>query len=84
MPSLPHASINGQIELTQFKLVGSGQLTWLGMKVYDAGLYSPDGACQPDLPHTIQINYQFSFRSWRSQSMAVDIGLFCREFQFTD
>ena len=61
MPSLLYASINRPIELAQFKLVGSGQLTWLGMKVYDARLYSPDGAYQPDLPHAIQITYRFSF-----------------------
>ena len=61
MPSLPHASINGPVELAQFKLVGSGQLTWWGLKVYDATLYSSEDAYHPDHPHAIRITYRFSF-----------------------
>jgi len=61
VPSLLQAAGNGPIERAQFKLVGSGQLTWWGLRVYDAKLYSPDGFYQPDHPHAIQITYRFSF-----------------------
>lgn len=60
-PSLALASINAVVEQAQFKLVGSGQLTWWGMTVYDAALYSPDGAYRSDRPHAIEIKYRFSF-----------------------
>ena len=41
--------------------VGSGRLTWLGMTVYEATLYAPQGEYREDLPHAIRIDYRFSF-----------------------
>ena len=56
-----HASINEPIEQAQLKAVGTGQLTWWGIKVYDATLYARDGSYHPDHPHAIKITYQFGF-----------------------
>jgi hypothetical protein len=41
--------------------VGSGKLTWLGLTVYQATLYAPQGEYRADLPHAIRIDYRFSF-----------------------
>ena len=41
--------------------VGSGKLTWLGMQVYRATLYAPQGEYRADRPHAIKIVYRFSF-----------------------
>jgi len=55
------ASIANPIERGQFSVVGTGQLTWWGMTVYDATLYAPEGSYRPDHPHAIKITYQFEF-----------------------
>lgn len=41
--------------------VGSGRLTWLGMTVYRASLYAPQGEFRADHPYAIRIDYRFSF-----------------------
>lgn len=48
-------------ELSEFNEVGTGKLTWLGMTVYQASLFSADGQYQALLPHALKIDYQFSF-----------------------
>ena len=57
------ASIDNPIVRGQFSLVGSGQLTWWGMTVYDAALYAPEGIYRPETPHSLEITYRFSFSS---------------------
>jgi hypothetical protein len=59
--SVLHASINEPIEQAKLSVVGTGQLTWFGLTVYDATLYSPEGAYHPEHPHAIQITYRFNF-----------------------
>lgn len=61
LTSVLHASINGRVEQAQFSVVGTGQLTWFGLTVYDATLYSPEGVYHPERPHAIQITYRFNF-----------------------
>ena len=56
-----HANINEPIEQAQLSAVGSGELTWWGIKVYDATLYARDGSYHPDNPHAIRITYQLKF-----------------------
>lgn len=43
------------------RAVGTGKLTWLGMKVYQATLYSDQGRYDPSQPHALAIDYRFSF-----------------------
>ena len=61
LPPGLHASVDDPIEKAQFRVVGAGQLTWWGNKVYDAVLYAPDGSYHPDHPHAIKITYRLSF-----------------------
>jgi len=56
-----HANINESIEQAQLSAVGTGELTWWGIKVYDATLYAQDGNYHPDHPHAIRITYQLKF-----------------------
>jgi len=56
-----HANINEPIEQAQLSAVGTGELTWWGIKVYDATLYARDGSYHPDHPHAIRITYQMKF-----------------------
>jgi len=55
------ASIGEPIERAQLRAVGTGQLTWWGIKVYDATLYARDGSYNPDEPHAIRITYELKF-----------------------
>jgi len=56
-----HANINEPIEQAQLSAEGTGELTWWGIKVYDATLYARDGSYHPDHPHAIRITYQLKF-----------------------
>jgi len=55
------ANVDDPIGRGQFSMVGSGQLTWWGMTVYDAALYAPEGTYRPETPHSLEITYRFSF-----------------------
>ena len=55
------ASVNPVPQLPGSEEVGAGELTWFGMTVYEAILYAAEGEYQPQLPHALKINYQFSF-----------------------
>ena len=55
------ASVSKVHELSGYEQVGTGDLTWLGMTVYQASLYAPAGKYQPSLPHALKIEYRFSF-----------------------
>lgn len=57
----PAATIANPVERGQFSLVGSGQLTWWGMTVYDAALFAPAGIYRPETLHLLEITYRFSF-----------------------
>ena len=48
-------------ELHEHWQVGSGRLTWLGMTVYQATLFAPQGEYRDDAVHAIRIDYRFSF-----------------------
>ena len=48
-------------ELPGSEPVGTGEFTWLGMTVYQATLYAPDGVYEPQRPHALRIRYAFSF-----------------------
>lgn len=64
LPMLPpglSATVDDSMVPGQFSLVGSGQLTWWGMTVYDAVLYAPEGTYRPEYPHSLEITYRFSF-----------------------
>lgn len=55
------ATVDNSIVRGQLGMVGSGQLTWWGMTVYDAVLYAPEGIYRPETPHSLEITYRFSF-----------------------
>ncbi|MEZ5542432.1 MAG: chalcone isomerase family protein [Pseudomonadota bacterium] len=56
-----NAGFDPLAELPGAQPVGTGKLTWLGMTVYQATLYAPDGVYQPERPHALRIRYEFSF-----------------------
>lgn len=59
--AVAQASVNPVPQLPGSQQVGAGELTWFGMTVYQASLFAPEGEYQPDLPHALKIDYQFSF-----------------------
>ena len=61
--SMVHANTekSPMYQLPGSQVVGSGKLTWFGMTVYRATLYAPDGRYRRNLPHAIEISYQFAF-----------------------
>jgi len=70
-PSLS-ATVENSIVRGQFSLVGSGQLTWWGMTVYDAALYAPGGIYRPETPHSLEITYRFSFTQAQLASRSLE------------
>ena len=48
-------------ELPGAQLVGSGDLTWMGLNVYQASLHAPEGRYQPHTPHALKLRYDRSF-----------------------
>ena len=57
-----------------FHPVGSGQLTWFGLTVYEATLYAPDGSFQAERPFALRIDYRFKFsREQLAQSSIEEI-----------
>lgn len=56
-----NANVDGLSQPPESWQVGSGKLTWLGMTVYQATLFAPQGNYQADRPHAIRIEYRFSF-----------------------
>lgn len=48
-------------ELPGAQLVGSGDLTWMGLSVYQASLHAPDGRYIPDRPHALKLLYDRNF-----------------------
>ncbi len=55
------ARIQESVAPKGFKVVGAGELTWWGLEVYHAALYSPDGVYRPDRPHALKITYKMRF-----------------------
>jgi len=55
------ANVEKRIDRDKFSLVGSGQLSWWGMTVYNAALFAPQGNYRPEEPHYLEITYRFSF-----------------------
>ena len=52
--------------------VGKGHLTWWGISVYHATLYSMDGRYQPDQQHALQINYRISVSAEKLAERSLD------------
>ena len=55
--SLPAAAWLEQVP--QASPVGQGQLRWLGMEVYSATLWAPQGQYQADQTHALELQYQW-------------------------
>ncbi|PVV26118.1 MAG: hypothetical protein B6D79_07350 [gamma proteobacterium symbiont of Ctena orbiculata] len=55
-----HARINPLHDYPTLQAVGSGELTWLGFKVYQATLYAPLGEYGPDQLHALEIVYRLT------------------------
>jgi hypothetical protein len=53
-----HARLSLLDEYPSLQPVGSGGLTWWGIRVYQATLYAPLGQYRPDRPHTLEIVYR--------------------------
>lgn len=66
------ANVEKQIDRDQFSMVGSGQLTWWGMTVYDAALYAPEGNYRAETPHYLEITYRFSFSQEQLASRSLE------------
>ncbi|QLG87502.1 chalcone isomerase family protein [Chitinibacter bivalviorum] len=45
-------------ELPQAKVLGSGELTWFGLKVYSAKLWSEQKTFDPNSPYALELTYQ--------------------------
>jgi hypothetical protein len=62
--SLVTGSVNARLnpldDYPSFQSVGSGELTWLGFKVYQATLYAPLGQYGSTRPHAIEIVYNMA------------------------
>jgi hypothetical protein len=52
--------------------VGSGHLSWWGIGVYDATLYSDDGRYRPQRPHALRIDYQISVTASKLAERSLD------------
>jgi hypothetical protein len=52
-----HARVSALDNYPTFQAVGSGELTWWGIKVYHATLYAPLGRYGPNSPHALEIVY---------------------------
>jgi len=66
------ANVDNPIGQGQFSMVGSGQLTWWGMTVYDVVLYAPEGTYRPETPHSLEITYRFSFTQAQLASRSLE------------
>jgi hypothetical protein len=47
--------------LADFKAVGSGTIRYFGLRIYDATLWSPDGAWSPGQPFALELRYARRF-----------------------
>jgi hypothetical protein len=72
IPPALSANVDNPIGHGQFSMVGSGQLTWWGMTVYDAALYAPEGTYRPEHPHYLEITYRFSFTQEQLASRSLE------------
>jgi hypothetical protein len=52
-----HARVSALEDYPSFQAVGSGELTWWGIRVYQATLYAPLGQYGPNSPHALEIVY---------------------------
>jgi len=48
-------------QLPDFEAVGSGTMRFLGLRIYDATLWSPSGVWSADQPYALQLVYARSF-----------------------
>ncbi|MES9993668.1 MAG: chalcone isomerase family protein [Candidatus Thiodiazotropha sp.] len=55
-----HARLSPLHDYPSLQSVGSGELTWLGFKVYQATLYAPLGQYGSNRPHALEIVYNMS------------------------
>ncbi|MET0070131.1 MAG: chalcone isomerase family protein [Candidatus Thiodiazotropha sp.] len=61
---LATVSVNARVSPLQdypsFQSVGSGDLTWWGIRIYRATLYAPLGDYGPNRPHALEIVYRMA------------------------
>jgi hypothetical protein len=55
-----HARLSMLDDYPTFQAVGSAELTWWGIRVYQATLYAPLGQYGPNSPHALEIVYRTS------------------------
>jgi hypothetical protein len=53
-----NARVSELSDYATFRAVGSGALTWWGIRVYRATLYAPHGQYRPGIPHALEIVYR--------------------------
>ncbi|MEW8557666.1 MAG: chalcone isomerase family protein [Candidatus Thiodiazotropha sp.] len=62
--SLATVSVNARVspleDYPSFQSVGSGDLTWWGIRIYRATLYAPLGHYGPKRPHALEIVYRMA------------------------
>jgi hypothetical protein len=55
-----NARVNPLDDYPSFRAVGSGELTWWGIRIYQATLYAPLGRYGPNQPHALEIVYDMA------------------------
>ncbi|MGD8911403.1 MAG: chalcone isomerase family protein [Candidatus Thiodiazotropha sp.] len=55
-----NARVSPLDDYPSFQAVGSGELTWWGIRVYQATLYAPLGQYGPNQPHALEIVYDMA------------------------
>jgi hypothetical protein len=55
-----NARVSPLDDYPMFQIVGSGELTWWGIPVYQATLYAPNGQYGPNQPHALEIVYHIA------------------------
>ena len=66
------AQANSGTLLERYQAVGNGELTWWGMTIYYATLYSADGRYHPQRDHALQIHYRISVTAQRLAEVSLD------------
>ncbi|EJN03349.1 chalcone isomerase family protein [Herbaspirillum sp. YR522] len=61
-----------QQAVPQAKLLGSGEMTWFGLHIYRAGLWSAQAPFDPTRPFALQLTYHMSISRQRLASASID------------
>jgi hypothetical protein len=66
------AYANNSLVLSGYQTVGNGKLTWWGMTVYHATLYSVNGRYHPNHEYALQIDYRINVSAQRLAEISLE------------